>query len=479
MTASPMGSDSASVTGAPGIYPGPGSATGLRYWNGTEWDPRPVARTWTRVWCNVIDNVLASIVWIVLASILLIPFVLLDPSGDNPLGGGISILGLIVGFVGYFSVSYRLWGRTPGMMLGRLYVVHIPTGQSKLTWGTAIGRAAGLILGYACGIFTLIWLVSTASSRTKQGPHDSWARTGVLVDPPSGPGTTHLVSGSAASLAAGPDSTSAASPSPPLGRPPASGSAEPQPRAQTGPEPATGRAPEAVPPHDMRAERAQTSADVGAGSLAAPDDKQDVDPQLQHRRSRLPLVLGSVVTSVALLAGVVFALIYLDSRIRAAEMDNLISATAKAQRAIELYVNDYRWSETEEALAEAKATTGREQEFYQEAWRTFVYDTADAARTHVVPLQKAILDVEAVSVLPWHTDIEVARQAYLDHADVWMKAIMQRTTHEESAQRIYGPTENFDAEIDSTEVVAERRFQDVSILFAPEVISVRLSGLFL
>lgn len=478
MTASPIDSDGASVTGAPGIYPGPGSATGLRYWNGAEWDPRPVARTWTRVWCNVIDNVLASIVWIVLALILLIPFVLLDPSGENPLGGGISILGLIVGFVGYFSVSYRLWGRTPGMMLGRLYVVHIPTGQSRLTWGTAIGRAAGLILGYACGIFTLIWLVTTASSRTKQGPHDSWARTGVLVDPPSGPGTTHLVSGSAASLAAGRQSASPAPPSSPPARPPTSGSAGPQPQAQAGPDPVTDRATAAAPPDGVRAEQRPSPADVGAGPRAAPDDQQELEPQLQRQRSRLPLVLGSVVAGVVLLAGAVFALIYIDSRIKAAEMNNLISATAKAQGAISSYVNNYRWSVNEEALAEAQATSGREQEFYQEAWRVFVYDTTDAARAHVVPLQMAILDVEAVSVLPWHTDIEAARQAYLDHADVWMKAVMQRTTHEESAQRIYGPTENLDAEIDSTEVVAERRYEDVSILFAPKVISVRISGLF-
>ena len=479
MSASPMDSDGATVTEAPGIYPGPGSATGLRYWNGTEWDPRPVARTWTRVWCNVIDNVLASIVWIVLAFILLIPFVLLDPSGDNPLGGGISILSLIVGFVGYFSVSYRLWGRTPGMMLGRLYVVHIPSGQSRLTWGTAIGRSAGLILGYACGIFTLIWLVSTASSRTKQGPHDNWARTGVLVDPPLGLVTTHLVSGSAASVAAGRQSTSGASPSSPPEDPQAQGPAEPQAQLQAEPEPMTGPATTAVRPGGVQAERPSTLTDAGGNSLVAFGDQQDPNPQLQHRRSRLPLVLGSVIAGVALVASALFALIYIDSRIRAAEMDNLISATAKAQRAIELYVNDYRWSESEEALAEAQAITGREREFYQEAWRTFVYATSDAARAHVVPLQTAILDVEAVSVLPWHTDIEVARQAYLDHADVWMKAIMQRTTHEESAQRIYGPTENFDAEIDSTEVVAERRFQDVSILFAPEVVSVRISGLFL
>lgn len=479
MTVSPMDSDGAIATAAPGIYPGPGSATGLRYWNGTEWDPRPVARTWTRVWCNVIDNVLASIVWIVLAFILLTPFVLLDPSGDNPLGGGISIIGLIVGFVGYFSVSYRLWGRTPGMMLGRLHVVHIPTGQSRLTWGTSIGRSAGLILGYACGIFTLIWLVSTASSRTKQGPHDSWAHTGVLVEPPLDPGTTQLVSGSAASLAAGRESTSAASPSSPPADPSAPGSAELQPRAQAAPEPVMDPPTTAVPPDGMRAERTQMPADAGAASLAALGDQQDPNLQLRHQRSRLPLVLGSVIAGVAVLAGAVFALIYIDSRIRAAEMDNLISATAKAQRAIELYVNDYRWSETEEAFAEAQATTGREREFYQEAWRTFVYATTDAARAHVVPLQTAMLDVESVSVLPWHTDIEVARQAYLDHADVWMKAIMQRTTHEESTQRIYGPTENFDAEIDSTEVVAERRFEDVSILFAPEVMSVRISGLFL
>ena len=478
MTALPMDSDSARVTGAPGIYPGPDSATGLRYWNGTEWDPRPVARTWTRVWCNVIDNILASFAWFVLAFILFVPLLLVDPSGDNPLGGGLSFVALILGFVGYFSVSYRLWGRTPGMMLGRLHIVHIPTGQSRLAWGTAIGRAAGLILGYTCGIFTLIWLVLTASSRTKQGPHDSWARTGVLVDPPSRPGTTHLVSGSAASLAAGRESTSAAAPLSPTPEAPDSGVAEPPSRAEAGADPVTDGATAAAPLDAVRTERPRTTDDIGAGPPATADDQQDLDPPTQRRLSRRPLVFVSVTAGAILLAGSLLALIYIDSRVKAAEMNNLISATAKAQGAISSYVNDYRWSQTEEALAEAQSTSGREQEFYQEAWRTFVYDTADAARAHVIPLQTAILDVEEVSVLPWHTDIEAARQAYLDHADVWMKAIKQRTTHEESAQRIFGPTENFDAEIDSTGVIAERRYEDVSILFAPKVISVRISGLF-
>jgi len=98
----------------------------------------------------------------------------------DPTASFLSIVALLIAFIGYFALSYRWWGRTPAMMLGRLHVVSVTNGAGKLPWSTSFVRSGGLILGYACGLMTLVWLITTASSRTKQGPHDSMAKTVVL-----------------------------------------------------------------------------------------------------------------------------------------------------------------------------------------------------------------------------------------------------------------------------------------------------------
>ena len=301
MTASPMDINGANASIAPGIYPGPGSATGLRYWNGAAWDPRPVARTWPRAGCNIIDNDIAGVVVFALLAFILIPFAFASLPDNDGLNSLAAWLPLLVVYIGYFTVSYRLWGRTPGMMLGRLYVIHIPSGQSKLGWGAAMGRATGLILGYACGIFTIIWLVTTASSRTKQGPHDSWARTGVLVEVGPPPGATHLVSGSAASIAATRGPSTAAPPSTPPPNPPASTpppnrpasvAGVPQQAVQEGAEPAEKSGNETVSPEISLGDRARHSDDPDIASLAVSDDSQELAIEPQRHRTRLPLVLG-------------------------------------------------------------------------------------------------------------------------------------------------------------------------------------------
>lgn len=475
------------ATAVAGIYPGPGSATGLRYWNGQAWDPRPVARTWTRVWCNVIDNILASILWFVLVAIIVIPLTLSGTPENDGLSSLISISTLIVAYVGYFAVGYRLWGRTPGMMLGRLYVVHLPSGETKLTWGTAIGRAMGLVLGYACGILALIWLVTTASSRTKQGPHDSWAHTGVLTDPSPPPVNPYAVSGSAASLAAT--------------RTPVSGSPVATPHASVPQTPAPERTPPAfasapgtaahdAPPPPMPGSPAEPvrGATPQPGPAPLPGAQESVASNAgtgvpltgatPPSRKRLWLQLGLVAAGVALLAGAVAGAIYIDSRVRANTLEQLLEATDASEEALSNYYLDERWDPLAAELDRVKNTRNQSEFYYQEGWRLFIDGTREAANSHVSPVQEAILDVEAVQPLPWHSDITAARDAYLDHANAWLEAITRRTQHTPAEKSIPGLYENLDAEISLTWTVTQRRFEDISILWMPRDLEREIERIF-
>lgn len=161
----------------PGIYQAlPGE---MRRWDGSSWDPRPLANTWTRVWCWVIDNMLSSIVAFLAAILVTIPFYFALGEGD-PTGPALSLVILVVAFVAYYAVSYRAWGCTPGMRLGGLRVVAISTGL-KPGWGASWLRALVLCVSYVSGILALIWLVITSNSPARQGPHDRAARTVVVT----------------------------------------------------------------------------------------------------------------------------------------------------------------------------------------------------------------------------------------------------------------------------------------------------------
>ena len=166
----------------PGVYPG--AAVGeIRYWSGSQWDPRPVAPVWTRVWCWMVDNILASAIFFavsfVLTFLILVILNVEAGSGAETAAIALAALGGLAGFISYFAVSYKIWGRTPGMMLGRLDVVHVRTGL-KPGWGIAYLRALVLFISQVSGILAIIWLVITSSNARRQGPHDSAAGTIVL-----------------------------------------------------------------------------------------------------------------------------------------------------------------------------------------------------------------------------------------------------------------------------------------------------------
>lgn len=184
-----------------GIYPIDNEPGVLRYWNGMAWAPDPVAPTWPRMWGYAIDALVGSGLFLLSFVVLVLPFAATtDPdSGAASAGASFAFAGaVLIGFVGYFALSYRVGGRTLGMLMAGTSLVHIPTGDRRLPWGPAIIRALVLAVGLACGVLWIVWLILTSISRTKQGPHDLAAKTGVLTS--RAPSSRQRVAAPAASL---------------------------------------------------------------------------------------------------------------------------------------------------------------------------------------------------------------------------------------------------------------------------------------
>ena len=210
-----------------GIYPIDNEPATLRYWDGRAWFGGPVASIGARCWGNALDVVLAFIIFFVLFILFAIPVP--STEGPDPVANqtGMTIAffaALLFGFVGYFVLSYRLWGRTIGMQAAGTYIIHVPSGQEKLPWGPALIRALVLSAGYICGLLWLIWLLITATSKTKQGPHDAAAKTAVLssrvpsaaqrVAAPASPSTYETQDSASAAEPAAPMASAAAAETP-------------------------------------------------------------------------------------------------------------------------------------------------------------------------------------------------------------------------------------------------------------------------
>lgn len=168
-----------------GIYPIDNEPGALGYWDGVAWAPDPVAPTWPRMWGYAIDTLVATGLFLLSFVLLVLPFAATtDPdSGVASAGASFAFAGaVLIGLVGYFALSYKVGGRTLGMLMAGTSLVHIPTGDRRLPWGPAIIRALVLAAGLlACGVLWILWLILTAVSRTRQGPHDLAAKTGVLT----------------------------------------------------------------------------------------------------------------------------------------------------------------------------------------------------------------------------------------------------------------------------------------------------------
>lgn len=203
----------------PGIYPIDGSPDRMAYWNGTDSDERPLASVGIRVAVNLVDLLIVSVLWFV----LLIPIVLLDSSISGN-GGSASGLGTILAFVvapfvamvGYFALMYRYVGRSLGLMLAGLYLVHIPTGSTRLPWAAALVRAVVLYVAYVMCFTVIVWLLITALSKTRQGPHDRLARTGVLKGAPPRPAIAVSIGAAPPAPRAAPSAPPPTPPAPPM-----------------------------------------------------------------------------------------------------------------------------------------------------------------------------------------------------------------------------------------------------------------------
>jgi uncharacterized RDD family membrane protein YckC len=169
------------------------------------------ASTLSRVVAYIIDSFLLAIV----TSIVTSPFAAasfrgaFDPRNPGVVGMSPIALVITVGanalyFIGFWSSG---WRGTPGMKLLRLQVGDAATGrtlppeQAVRRW-IAFGDfvqlvgfipALGALASIGLFIWTLILLVSTAMSPTKQGLHDRFATTAVVQ--PYGSGTTAVIVG--------------------------------------------------------------------------------------------------------------------------------------------------------------------------------------------------------------------------------------------------------------------------------------------
>jgi hypothetical protein len=159
-------------------------------------------------------------------------------------------------------------------------------------------------------------------------------------------------------------------------------------------------------------------------------------------------------------------------------MAQLMTGVEKSEQLLNDYGNDPKWADIKAQLDAGQASRGQTEEFRRKLWENFVYASTDLATTYVAPVQDAILDVEEVSPLPWHSDIREAKEAYLEHALVWQEAIERRTKHTTQDQEVPGLAEGLDAEIRSTWVVAQRAMQRVSFLGMSENLERRIERLF-
>jgi uncharacterized RDD family membrane protein YckC len=169
--------------------PPPGPVPGLVY-----------ASTLRRLVAYVVDAILFGIVAIVVAIALVIPLVLAEPNidpADPTLGVGVQIALSVVGAL-YFILTWRLMRGTPGQRMLGMFVGNAADG-TPISWGMAVVRwlaltlgpipalialiappEIGAIAGLGSFVWSIILLVTTATSSTHQGLHDRWAQTLVV-----------------------------------------------------------------------------------------------------------------------------------------------------------------------------------------------------------------------------------------------------------------------------------------------------------
>jgi len=140
----------------------------------------PLAGVWNRTWCWFLDGIVAFVVTIIVVAVVLSPLLIVVP--DAWFTNIVYLMAFVLAYLSYYAASYVWWGRTPVMMIPRLYVIDDTTG-TKLTWKHAYLRSFILALGGLVGIVALIFLSITANNAFKQGPHDKASRSLVVQRP--------------------------------------------------------------------------------------------------------------------------------------------------------------------------------------------------------------------------------------------------------------------------------------------------------
>jgi hypothetical protein len=117
------------------------------------------------------------------------------------------------------------------------------------------------------------------------------------------------------------------------------------------------------------------------------------------------------------LIGGVVAGIYVDSRMRGNPLEELLTAVEKTDVVIDEYTSDDRFSQFADDLRKAQGLQHQADAFQKGAWATFSESNVSTSNEYVTPVQRAMLDVEAVNPLPWHFDLAEAQEAYRVHAN--------------------------------------------------------------
>jgi uncharacterized RDD family membrane protein YckC len=149
---------------------------------------------WRRLVAYTIDNVIISIIFTVLFTIVLIAFFTGAMSGDernwasdlmNPqqfLSVILTVTALYLAlYIAYFTYFHGMNGRTPGKMLLGLQV--LSKEGTPVTFGTAFLRSVGYLISSL--LFTIpVGFIWAAFDGKKQGWHDKIAGTVVIIRPP-------------------------------------------------------------------------------------------------------------------------------------------------------------------------------------------------------------------------------------------------------------------------------------------------------
>ncbi|WP_235801524.1 RDD family protein [Heyndrickxia acidiproducens] len=140
----------------------------------------PFAGFWMRFWAYLLDLlIIQSVNWLILHPVFrLLKLSLADDSMFSP----ISILSAAVFYL-YFILMTKYFSQTLGKMVFGLKVVPVHPGR-QLTWSTILFRE--WIGRYLSATLMLLYIV-VAFTPKKQGIHDLFADTAVIIERPQQP----------------------------------------------------------------------------------------------------------------------------------------------------------------------------------------------------------------------------------------------------------------------------------------------------